>query len=74
MRKEPCPRCGQSGLHDALLKNLGNLRVVLCQECEALWVGETTEDFYSYVQFEEFMEAESAEADWKQIEFLNSTD
>ncbi|MBB5350756.1 transcription elongation factor Elf1 [Haloferula luteola] len=71
MRKEPCPRCGQSGLQDALLKNLENLRVVLCQECEALRVGESTEDFYSYVQFEEFMESKHAEADWKQVEFLD---
>lgn len=71
MRKEPCPVCGQSGLCDALLENLAELRVVVCQECEALWVGEEIESFSGFTIYEEFMAKRSAEPDWSKIQILS---
>jgi len=72
MRKDSCPVCGQSGLLDAKLENFNNLRVVICQECEAMWEGTSFQDVSNFVRYEDFMESKGIEPNWKKVKIVDA--
>jgi transcription elongation factor Elf1 len=66
-----CPVCGQGGLHRVRLLALVSAAAVLCEECDALWFGETICEVNHYEQFQAYMKARGLRADWCEVEILD---
>jgi hypothetical protein len=66
MKKE-CPRCGQGFLDAALIKMTGE-RVVVCDECEALWTGGEEPTIQCFQDRVTFLRSKGIDGGWDALD------
>jgi hypothetical protein len=62
-----CPRCLQGVVITRTVKQTGE-KILICDECEALWPPDARRDSHNFIEFHAFMKIQGLAALWSELE------